>query len=303
MTTKAALRELNNAVLDLQAADYNTYARPLKRLAATLTSDDLEPFTHKLKERVDFDTFLAGASYGGMVGSDSLNWPTDREEELGLAIVLIERGAENPEWFLGLAHRFYYGGKKFIESIRKITTSVIVPFARDFATYVEQSQEQSQPAVGHSPPEPTDVHRVFIVHGHDGAPREAVARFITKIGLEPVILHEQANQGMTTVEKLEANGNVGYAVVLLTPDDRGRGKSEEEEKPRARQNVILELGYFLGRLGRERVMAILQGNVEIPSDFMGVVYTRFHDEGAWRERLARELQSAGYEIDWNRVMR
>ena len=299
MTTKAALRELNNAVIDLQAADYNTYARPLKRLAATLTSDDLEPFTHKLKERVDFDAFLASASRGGMVGSDSLNWPTDREEELGLAIILIERGAESPEWFLGLAHRFYYGGKKFIESIRKITTSVIIPFARDFATYVEQSL----PTAGHSPPEPTDVHRVFIVHGHDGAPREAVARFITKIGLEPVILHEQASRGMTIVEKLEANGNVGYAVVLLTPDDRGRGKSEEEEKPRARQNVILELGYFLGRLGRERVMAILQGDVEIPSDYMGVVYTRFHDGGAWRESLVRELQSAGYEIDWNRVMR
>lgn len=299
MTTKSALRELNNAVLDLQAADYNTYVRPLKRLAATLTSDDLKPITRELKEKVDFDAFLAGASHGSMVGSDGLSWPTDRKKELGLAIILIERGAEDPEWFLSLAHRFYYGGRKFIESIRKITTSVIIPFARDFATYVEESA----PPAGFSPPEPTDAHRVFIVHGHDEAPKEAVARFITKIGLEPVILHEQANRGMTIVEKLEANGNVGYAVVLLTPDDRGRGGSEEEEKPRARQNVILELGYFLGRLGRERVMAILQGEVEIPSDYMGVVYTQFDDGGAWRQRLARELQTASYEIDWNRVMR
>lgn len=299
MTSKSALRELNNAVIDLQAADYNTYVRPLKRLAATLTSDDLEPFTQKLKERVDFDAFLAGASHGGMVGSASLNWPTDHEEELGLAIILIERGAKSPEWFLGLANEFYYGGTKFIESIRKITASVIIPFARDFATYVEHSV----PTANISPPEPTDFHRVFIVHGHDEAPREAVARFITKMGLEPVILHEQANRGMTLVEKLEANGNVGYAVVLLTPDDRGRGESEEEERPRARQNVILELGYFLGRLGRKRVMAILQGEVEIPSDYMGVVYTRFDDGGAWRQRLARELQSASYEIDWNRAMR
>lgn len=299
MTIKSALQELNNATLDLQAADYNTYARPLKRLASTLASEELKPITDKLKEGIDFNAFLTGATSGSMAGSASLNWPTNREEELGIAIIIIERGAKNPEWFTNLAFQYYHGGTRFIESIRKITTSVIIPFNRDFATYVEQ--HVSMPDVIET--RPTDFHRVFIVHGHYEATREAVARFITLLGMEPVILHEQANRGMTIVEKLEANANVGYAIVLLTPDDLGRGNSEDEEKPRARQNVILELGYFLGRLGRERVTAILQGEVEVPSDYMGVIYTTFDDKGAWRQSLARELKNAGYEIDWNKVMR
>ena len=300
MTVKVALQELDNAVLDLQASDYNTFERPLKRLAATLASDDLKSITDELKSGVDFDSFLGDANTGGsMLGSASLNWPTNRKEELGLTIILIERGAEDPSWFNDLAFQYYYGGTKFIESIRKITASVIIPFSRDFAIHVGQNMPNEIPMRTES----TDSHRVFIVHGHDEAVREIVARFITTIGLEAVILHEQANRGMTVPEKLEANGNVGYAVVLLTPDDLGREKSETEEKPRARQNVILELGYFIGHLGRGRVTAILKDEVEIPSDYMGVVYMHFDEGGGWRQELVRELQSAGYDIDWNKVMR
>ena len=108
---------------------------------------------------------------------------------------------------------------------------------------------------------------------------------------------------MTIFEKLIANANAGYAVVLLTADDLGRAKSEDVDGPRARQNVILELGYFLGRLGRERVMAILEDGVEIPSDYMGVVYAPLDSLGGWRQRLAQEMQAAGYLIDWNKVTR
>ena len=150
--------------------------------------------------------------------------------------------------------------------------------------------------------EPSDRGRVFIVHGRDEAPREKVARLIEKLGLEAVILHEQANRGMTVPEKLEKFGNVGHAVVLLTPDDVGREKSETEERSRARQNVILELGYFVGRLGRERVTALLKDDLEMPSDYLGVVYTRFDEHGAWCLKLARELQSSGYAVDLNRAI-
>jgi len=94
---------------------------------------------------------------------------------------------------------------------------------------------------------------------------------------------------------------VGFAIVLLTPDDEGFKKGETP-KPRARQNVVLELGYFIGRLGRERVCALIRGNVEIPSDFGGVVYEQFDESGGWRQALGRELQDAGFEIDWNQVM-
>ncbi len=145
--------------------------------------------------------------------------------------------------------------------------------------------------------------RVFVVHGHDEGARETVARFLEKIGFEPVILHEQANRGGTVIEKIEANNDVGFAVVLLTPDDEGRSIKEEELKPRARQNVLLELGYFIGHLGREKVCALKRGDLDIPSDFTGVVWERMDDGGGWKQALGRELQAAGHRIDWNAVMR
>ncbi|MFW0755900.1 TIR domain-containing protein [Pseudomonas sp. H11T01] len=143
--------------------------------------------------------------------------------------------------------------------------------------------------------------RVFVVHGHDEGARETVARFLMQLGFEPIILHEQANQGRTVMEKVEAHGQVGFAVVLLTPDDEGCAKGGTPE-PRARQNVLLELGYFLGRLGRDKVCALKRGTLEIPSDFAGVVWESM-EGSSWKQALGRELEAAGHEIDWNKVMR
>ncbi|WP_256078354.1 TIR domain-containing protein [Massilia sp. YIM B04103] len=150
-------------------------------------------------------------------------------------------------------------------------------------------------------PSITSSQKIFIVHGHDDAARQAVARFIERIGFEAVILSEQANQGKTIIEKIEANRDVGFAVVLLTPDDVG-GKSVDALRPRARQNVLLELGYFMARLGRERVCALAKGDIEIPTDFAGVVWTPLDEHDAWMQKFARELKAAGYAIDWNKVM-
>ncbi|MGN4154481.1 TIR domain-containing protein [Burkholderia gladioli] len=143
--------------------------------------------------------------------------------------------------------------------------------------------------------------RVFLVHGHDGEAHELVAGFLRKMDFEPVILHEQANQGRTVIEKVEAHGDVGFGVVLLTPDDLGRSVKEEELKPRARQNVLLELGYFIGRLGRARVCALKRGAVDIPSDFAGVVWENMDDGNGWKLALARELKAADYQVDLNKA--
>jgi predicted nucleotide-binding protein len=152
-------------------------------------------------------------------------------------------------------------------------------------------------------PKPTSANRrVFIVHGHDEGPLTSVARFLKKLEFEEVILREQANQGRTIIEKFEAHADVGFAVILLTPDDEGRAKGKELQA-RARQNVILELGYFIGRLGRSRVCALKSAGLEIPSDILGVVWTEYDANGGWQRGLAQELQAAGYDIDWNRVMR
>ncbi len=142
--------------------------------------------------------------------------------------------------------------------------------------------------------------KIFIVHGHDGEAKAEVARFIEKLGFTPIILHEQASKGRTIIENVESNSDVGFAVVLLTPDDEGNQKGQSP-KPRARQNVVLELGYFVGRLGRDRVCALRRGDVEIPSDFDGVVYETYDDHGAWKSKLAKELAAAGFEFDWAKV--
>lgn len=138
------MREVNNAVLDLQSADYNTFERPLERLARALNGPELKEITDRLRAAADFDSFIANASQGGsMMGSARLNWPGDRAEELGLVITIIERGADNPQSFLSLAHTYYYSGRKIVGDIRKITTAVIIPFNRDFAAYVEDSIPES----------------------------------------------------------------------------------------------------------------------------------------------------------------
>jgi predicted nucleotide-binding protein len=142
--------------------------------------------------------------------------------------------------------------------------------------------------------------KIFVVHGRDNEAKVEVARFLEGIDFQPIILHEQANQGRTLIEKMIDHGEVGFAVVLLTPDDEGNRKGEPP-RPRARQNVILELGYFIGRLGRDRVCALKRGEVEIPSDFDGVVYEPFDEFGGWRSKLAKELDAAEYTIDWARV--
>jgi predicted nucleotide-binding protein len=150
---------------------------------------------------------------------------------------------------------------------------------------------------------PTSLTRVFVVHGHDEALRERVARFLEKLDLEPVILHEQANEGMTVIEKLERHSDVRFAVVLLTPDDEGRAVTGDGIfRPRARQNVVLELGYFTGKLGRKAVCALHRGSLELPSDYLGVVYIQIDEGGGWQLRLAKELRAAGFSVDMNKAL-
>lgn len=149
--------------------------------------------------------------------------------------------------------------------------------------------------------QPKMSRRVFLVHGHHDGLLHEVARYLEKLNLAPVILREQPNGGRTIIEKFVDYADVGYAVVLLTPDDHGGvvTAAYEEQRPRARQNVILELGYFLGKLSRSRVTALHMGDVEIPSDYSGVAFVAVDDRGAWRIELARELKASGLEIDMN----
>jgi predicted nucleotide-binding protein len=149
------------------------------------------------------------------------------------------------------------------------------------------------------------LQRVFVVHGESVALRESVARMIERLGLEPIILQEQADRGNTIIEKFIEHADVAFAVILLTGDDQGGSKALmcENYQLRARQNVIFELGYFVAKLGRDRVCALYEEGVEVPSDYSGVLYIKADAAGAWQLQLAGEFAASGLSVDLNRLKR
>jgi predicted nucleotide-binding protein len=181
----------------------------------------------------------------------------------------------------------------FIDEVREMKSvleMVVVP-------QVKAAPPAATPSAGD-----VDQQTVFIVHGHDDAAKTEVARLVEQLGLRAVILHEQASQSRTVVEKLERHSNVSFAVVLLTPDDVGASSEDALHlKPRARQNVVLEMGFFLGKLQRSRVCTLYKEDVELPSDWTGVVYVPLDKAGRWKFELAKELRAAGLAADLNRL--
>lgn len=155
--------------------------------------------------------------------------------------------------------------------------------------------------------------KIFIVHGHNEEMKQTVARVVTNLGLNPIILHEQANKGRTIIDKLESNAeNIQFAIILLSGDDLAASikdlegvKDEDVGKrleKRARQNVVFEMGYFAGKLGRSKLFYLLQEDVIKPGDLDGLVYTPYDAVGAWKFVLVKELKACGYDVDANRVL-
>ncbi|WP_273691168.1 nucleotide-binding protein [Ketogulonicigenium vulgare] len=297
--SQSIFKNINNTLLDLQQSSFQSYPAQIKRLGRLLQHEDLAYFNSELTKDVDLDAFLSASekTQRGMVGSAELPWPEDDLHILALKLLLTFRFSEDPDYMANFGHTFFWSSSKNImSSVHAVTSQLLIPFVRDYKDFVENNGNVQVRLIAPM------SNKVFIVHGHDAEAREAVARFLVTIGFEPIILHEQANKGRTIIEKVEANAEVGFAVVLLTPDDVGRSKSAGDLEPRARQNVLLELGYFMAKLGRDKVCALRRGEVSIPSDFAGVVWEVMDDNGGWRQKLARELIASGHAIDWNKVM-
>jgi predicted nucleotide-binding protein len=165
--------------------------------------------------------------------------------------------------------------------------------------YDELTTTQLNPSASLTPSKSRNV--VFIVHGHDEILKNQVARFIEKLGLRPVLLDEEPNKGMTLIDKFKKHAEKSvFAIVLLTPDDVGYPKDHPNlKKSRARQNAILELGYFLGKLGEVNVAVLHSENVELPSNYHGVLYLPLAN--SWEIKLAKEMKAAGLEIDMNKL--
>lgn len=173
--------------------------------------------------------------------------------------------------------------------------------ALEFGQLIQEPS--SQVPKQNSTPAPSKVARnkrkVFIVHGRDNEAKQEVSRFIEKLGLEAIILHEQASSGMTIIEKIEHYSNdADFALVLYTACDHGRGIHESKIPPkhRARQNVVFEHGYLMAKLGRENVCSLVKGDIETPNDISGVVYVSLDEYGAWKAEVAKELKACGYAI-------
>lgn len=150
------------------------------------------------------------------------------------------------------------------------------------------------------------TNKVFVVHDHDESSKTNLEIFLKEIGLTPVVLHRQADEGLTIIEKFEKHSEVDYAFILLTPDEISYLSSDKEINPndrreeyRARPNVIFEFGYFIGKLGRSRVCCLYTGNVSLPSDVSGMIYKKYEkniDEVAYG--VIKDLKAAGYEISY-----
>lgn len=139
--------------------------------------------------------------------------------------------------------------------------------------------------------------KVFLVHGHNEDLRNDVELFCRRIGLEPVILAENANCGMTIIEKIEQYSDVEFAIILYSACDEGRTKGEEKLNGRARQNVVFEHGYMVAKLGRNKVVSLVDSNVEVPGDLDGIVYISLQDT-EWKNKVIKEFHAAGLNIVW-----
>jgi len=185
-----------------------------------------------------------------------------------------------------------YGGNRFnIRSLHTLSDIIthLEAFLKEFGVNVEKVEKKE-----------LKTDKIFIVHGQNKEIKTSVELLLKNIGLEPIILHKQPNMGKTIIEKFEKHSEVGYTVVILTPDDMGCSASEfpNGARSRARQNVILELGYFMGKLERERVAALFlqDKNFEFPTDIFGVIYIPYDQNDSWKYELVDELKSAGFKV-------
>lgn len=297
MSSSDIFTQINYCVLDLQSSQLQTYEIPLKKLARLLSSSELDPVNAALTKNADLEAFLAKseATGGSFAGSHRLAWPDDDLLKLGLTILLIHKLAADPKYALNFGYRFFSNGsKKMISGFHAFVAQVVIPFARDYKSHVKISNASLTRSIVLS-------NKVFIVYGHDDGAKHMLARFLNRLGLESIVLQEQPDRGRTIIEKFEQSAEVGYAVVLLTPDDVGGSVGADAPSARARQNVIFELGYFAGKLGRGRVCLLRKGDVEIPSDLFGVVYTELDPHEGWQKRLVMEMKEAGLDFDASKL--
>ncbi len=252
----------------------------------------------KIAERIERGQALINEPIQGTADLDRLQHDRDRWHSYNLDMLASWFDGTGPlnEYNVGTGALIFSPETYFqqIESLHRNIESSNNRL-RSILEKLELYEEASSttPRAAPEPHAPTG-RDVFIVHGHAGREYE-VSHVVLEMGLKSVILKEEINRGSPTlIEKLEREANrSGYAIVIFTADDFGRSVKEADDKPRARQNVVLELGFFIAKLGRDRVTILHDPSVEVPSDFGGVTYYPLDDAGAWKGRIESELRAAG----------
>jgi predicted nucleotide-binding protein len=210
-----------------------------------------------------------------------------------LAYSLYESiAAGGPRDVFNLGHALFHYNK-FDDNLRELNSTFIGYLAQALEDIVNANPEKSG-----EKPKLVDGGTVFIIHGHDASLKMEVQLLMHRAGVQSVVLHEMVDRGRTIIEKLIGETDrAGYAIALLTPDDLTDGG-----QGRARQNVILEIGYFLGKLGKERIRMIVKDSVDVPSDLQGILYEKHDANGAWKMRLLKEMRAVGIFVDLQSVM-
>jgi len=193
--------------------------------------------------------------------------------------------------------------RDFIWIVRKDDVVTYERYSKDITKEVlKKSQEKLNIKKEDITVNEYDKTKIFVVHGHDNEAKLEVARFIEKLGFTPIILHEQASNSKTIIEKIESYSDVGFGVVIYTPCDVGAKQSDSSNLNfRARQNVVFEHGFLIGKLGRPNICSLVKGNIETPNDISGIVYTSM-DSQNWQFELAKEMKASGYKVDMNKII-
>lgn len=267
-----------HAIIELNTKDYTKLSELDKTDKTELIEDIVKPY-------LENNVFFCGSREISKKDIKSIKiYQTDSESKI---LANIENNKEKD--YVG----FHYSKDDIVqyedEYSIDITSEIIKHVNKELNNNVKVNETEQN----------IDLSKVFIVHGHDDALKSEVSRFLEKLNIIPIILHEQANQGKTIIEKIEANTNVGFGIVLYTPCDIG-GKDKDNLQNRARQNVVFEHGYLIGKLKRDSVVALVKNEVETPGDISGVLYISYGSN--WQFDIAKELKSVGYHIDLNKLL-
>ena len=271
----------------IKSSEHGVFSSAVKQLFNYLRSEASEN-----SEFIRYDTEPSSISRGRFGLAWSL--PDDFGKAKSVCFKLYKTAAEESDEGFKLAFNLFKH-TSVNENFSKFNEAFLEYFVKALEDIVAAEKQPFKH------PEEGEIMRksIFIIHGHDDWMKREVQLFLNRANLDDVVLHECPDKGRTIIDKLiEEGAGASYVVALLSPDD-----ITTDGKFRARQNVILEIGYFLGRIGKEKVRLLIKGDLEIPSDLQGILYERFDTAGSWRINLLKEMKAVGIEVDIEEVLR